>query len=102
MVSVEPFDLVFVDLEFSAYRAIVEQILDRGLLANNSTMLVDNDMPAVLKSSPRPHGDVGRIRCPGFCGRGVPPTSMQSSSTIRITQRKVVLDFNAFVAAVPA
>jgi predicted O-methyltransferase YrrM len=39
-----PFDIIFVDLEFSAYRPIVEQILDRGLLAEDGFILVDNGM----------------------------------------------------------
>ena len=40
----EPFDLIFVDLEFPAYRPVVEQILDRGLLAEDGIILVDNGM----------------------------------------------------------
>jgi len=38
----EPFDIIFIDLEFSAYRPIVECILDRGLLSKNGVILVDN------------------------------------------------------------
>ena len=38
----EPFDIIFVDLDFTAYRPIVEQILDRGLLAKDGIILVDN------------------------------------------------------------
>ena len=37
-----PFDLVFVDIEFSAYRPVVEKILDKNLLATNGIILVDN------------------------------------------------------------
>ncbi|KAK5628335.1 hypothetical protein RRF57_004050 [Xylaria bambusicola] len=36
------FDLIFVDLEFSAYKPIVAQILARGLLDEQGIMLVDN------------------------------------------------------------
>lgn len=39
-----PFDLIFLDLEFSAYRPIIEQILNRGLLAEDGIILVDNGM----------------------------------------------------------
>ncbi|KXT18078.1 hypothetical protein AC579_4530 [Pseudocercospora musae] len=38
----EPFDIIFVDLEFSAYKPIVSKILDRNLLAHNGVILVDN------------------------------------------------------------
>lgn len=38
----EPFDIIFVDLEFSAYVTIVKQILDRRLLAEHGIILVDN------------------------------------------------------------
>ena len=37
-----PFDLIFVDLDFAAYRPVVELILDRQLLAWNGIILVDN------------------------------------------------------------
>ncbi|EME80878.1 uncharacterized protein MYCFIDRAFT_189246 [Pseudocercospora fijiensis CIRAD86] len=39
---IEPFDIIFVDLEFSAYKPIVSKILDRGLLAQGGVILVDN------------------------------------------------------------
>lgn len=38
----DPFDIIFVDIEFSAYRPIVEQILDQGLLTERGIILVDN------------------------------------------------------------
>jgi predicted O-methyltransferase YrrM len=38
----EPFDMIFVDLEFSCYLPIVKQIIDRGLLAPGGVILVDN------------------------------------------------------------
>lgn len=38
----EPFDIIFVDLEFSAYRPVVEQVLGRRLLTQRGIILVDN------------------------------------------------------------
>ncbi|KAI0434085.1 S-adenosyl-L-methionine-dependent methyltransferase [Xylaria sp. FL1042] len=38
----EPFDLIFVDLEFSAYRLIVGKILENKLLQEGGVILVDN------------------------------------------------------------
>ncbi|KAI1353075.1 S-adenosyl-L-methionine-dependent methyltransferase [Xylaria sp. FL0043] len=38
----EPFDLIFIDLEFSAYRPILSKILENKLLRENGVILVDN------------------------------------------------------------
>ncbi|KAH8714827.1 hypothetical protein GQ44DRAFT_730556 [Phaeosphaeriaceae sp. PMI808] len=38
----EPFDIIFVDLEFSTYLRIVRQVLNQNLLAASGVMLVDN------------------------------------------------------------
>jgi predicted O-methyltransferase YrrM len=43
-----PFDLIFVDLEFSMYKPIVSQILDRGLLTSGGIILVDNGTSCML------------------------------------------------------
>ena len=37
-----PFDIIFVDLEFSAYRPIVDQILRKKLLTQDGVILIDN------------------------------------------------------------
>lgn len=38
----ESFDLIFVDVDFSAYLPLVKQILDQNLLATRGIILVDN------------------------------------------------------------
>ena len=48
----QPFDLIFVDLDFTVYRAIVEQILDRQLLSKNGVILVDNGTAEAQSSIP--------------------------------------------------
>ena len=40
----EPYDLIFVDLEFSAYLSITMQLLDAGLLSLKGRIFVDNGM----------------------------------------------------------
>ncbi|OIW29125.1 S-adenosyl-L-methionine-dependent methyltransferase [Coniochaeta ligniaria NRRL 30616] len=78
-----PFDLVFVDLEFSAYRPIVGQILDRGLLADNGIILVDNVFARGFV--------IGEAR------GNIDPAKLDHWKQ----SGQVVLDFNAFVAADP-
>ncbi|CAI7592951.1 unnamed protein product [Penicillium viridicatum] len=78
-----PFDLIFVDLEFSAYCPIIEQILNRGLLAEDGIILVDNVFARgfVVGESP---ANIDRARLDHWNEAG-----------------KLVVDFNAYIAADP-
>lgn len=104
----EPFDLIFVDLEFSAYCPTVRQILDRGLLAKDGIILVDNGIVPKASSTvqSRLHWLILTIYCAVFA-RGfavdVKNTSNIDPANIDhwIQAGRLVDEFNSFVANDP-
>ncbi|KAI4216247.1 MAG: hypothetical protein LQ351_001257 [Letrouitia transgressa] len=55
---IQAFDIIFVDLEFSAYRPIVEQILDSKLLREDAIILVDNGKLMFTTITPKTHNSL--------------------------------------------
>jgi len=80
----DPFDIIFIDLEFSMYRPITELILDRGLLSSKGVILVDNVFARGFAVDDANEANIDPAKLSHWIDAG-----------------RQVRDFNSFVAADP-
>jgi len=99
----EPFDIIFVDMEFSSYRSVVEQILDKGLLASDGIILVDNGASCQPQTNPASTTQLtfwAAVFARGFAVDSENVANIDSAKTEHWTEAgSMVREFNTFVAS---